>query len=72
MGIRNGSLDDFDDTVWTDDVVHHPAINGSVMNYERKNLKKAGAGSRILSQESDCSPHPFDIMAIYALYQTID
>lgn len=21
-------------------------------------------------QEPDCSPHPFDILAIYALYQT--
>ena len=24
------------------------------------------------SDEPDCSPHPFDIMAIFALYQTVD
>ena len=22
--------------------------------------------------EPDCSPHPFDVMAIYALYQTVE
>ena len=32
----------------------HPSIADSVMNYDR---------------EHDCSPHPFDILAIYALYQ---
>ena len=24
------------------------------------------------SDEPDCSPHPFDIMDIFALYQTVD
>ena len=23
-------------------------------------------------EEPDCSPHPFDILAIWALYQTVD
>ena len=22
--------------------------------------------------EPDCSPHPFDVLAMYALYQTVD
>ena len=33
----------------------HPTVAGSAMNQ---------------LSEPDCSPHPFDIMAIYALYQT--
>ena len=35
-------------------IAGHPSIEGSVMNGE---------------SEPDCSPHPLDIMAIYALYQ---
>ena len=41
--------------------VDHPDVNqftDSIMNYIRN--------------EPDCSPHPFDILAIYALYQTVD
>ena len=34
------------------------------MNYDNK---VTGA-----SKEHDCSPHPFDILAIWALYQTVD
>ena len=37
---------------------HHPTINDSVINY--------------IIVDSDCSPNPFDIMAIYAIYQTVD
>ena len=37
-----------------DYVMSHPTIYDSVMNYKI---------------ERDCSPHPFDIMAIYGLYQ---
>ena len=40
--------------VWGPYVSAHPGISDSVMNYE---------------DEPDCSPHPFDILAIYALYQ---
>ena len=69
LGIRDGSIDD---TVWTDAVIHHPTIGGSVMSYEDINVKKVGAGLRSLPFDPDCSPHPFDIMTIYALYQTID
>ena len=38
----------------------HPTISDSVMNYWQ-----------YTATEPDCSPHPFDIMAIYALYQTV-
>ena len=37
----------------------HPAVTDSVMNYDGR------------KDEPDCSPHPLDIMAIYALYQTV-
>ena len=37
-------------------VISHPTILDSVMNYE---------------VEPDCSPYPFDIVAIYALYQNL-
>ena len=36
----------------------------AVMNYD---AKISG-----VSNEHDCSPHPFDILAIWALYQTVD
>ena len=59
----------------------HPSIPDAVMNYDNKivenfnpnfldsNGKKIG---RWLRYEHDCSPHPFDILAIYALYQHVD
>ena len=34
------------------------------MNYDRRIAS--------ISDEPDCSPHPFDILAIWALYQTVD
>lgn len=36
----------------------------AVMSYDDK--------IRGVSNEPDCSPHPFDILAIWALYQTVD
>ena len=36
---------------------HHPTIHDAAMSYKTT---------------PDCSPHPADIMAIYALYQTVD
>ena len=42
-------------------VMAHPTIPDSVMNYVN-----------FTRTEPDCSPHPFDIMIIYALYQTVD
>ena len=39
----------------------HSTVADSVMNYD----------GRVGTYEPDCSPHPLDIMAIYALYQTV-
>ncbi len=57
-----GSLDIFGG----DDSYHraHPFIPDAAMNYDSK--------IDAIINEPDCSPHPFDIMAIYALYQTVD
>ena len=41
----------------------HPSIPGAVMNYDTLIPSVAN--------EPDCSPHPFDILAMYALYQTV-
>ena len=45
----------------------HPTIPDSVMNYDGE--KVVGVDT---TREPDCSPYPFDLMAIYALYQTHD
>ena len=44
-------------------VISHPTIPHSVLNYD----KYAGEGI----EEPDCAPYPFDVMAIYALYQNV-
>ena len=52
------------------------------MNYDRESLflydpsltddpATRDVDERWIRGEPDCSPHPFDIMAIYALYQTV-
>ena len=41
--------------------VSHASIPNAVMSYDSK------AGVR----EPDCSPYPFDLMAIHALYQAV-
>ena len=38
---------------------------------EAQSVLPNNRGRRYESREPNCSPHPFDIMAIYALYQTI-
>ena len=43
------------------------------MNYDRKvsmNIGEAANGG--LRYEPDCSPHPFDLLALYGLYQTVN
>ena len=40
----------------------HPTIPDSVLNYDNK----------LSITEPDCSPYPFDIMAIHALYQSVN
>ena len=49
----------------------HPTLPDSVMNYDWEVSENVYGGSWI-RDEPDCSPHPLDIMAIQALYQTID
>ena len=46
----------------------HSALKDSVMNY---NGSTPLPGFRPSFREPDCSPHPLDIMAIHALYQTL-
>ena len=41
----------------------HPEMFDSIMSYGNHIPENLG--------EPECSPHPFDIMAIYALYQRI-
>ncbi len=41
-------------------VASHPTIGDSVMNYWN-----------YTAIEPDCSPHPFDIMALHALYRAV-
>ena len=43
--------------------VSHPTIADSVMNYDRETP---------VTTEHDCSPHPFDVMALHALYQNVN
>ena len=47
----------------------HPTIPDSVMNYDGEAESRLGLSETL--HEPDCSPHPFDILAIYALYQTV-
>ena len=67
LGIRDGNINND----WVSSVIHHPTIPGSSLNYEGINLRTPGA-RLILLDEPDCAPHPFDIMAMFALYQTND
>ncbi len=48
---------------------NHPIVRESVMSYKGINLRAAGRGILELEQIPSCSPHPLDIMVIYALYQ---
>ena len=50
----------------------HPTIPDSAMNYDDKNppvIKHPAVGSGFA--EPDCSPHPFDVMALYSIYQGV-
>ena len=53
----------------------HPDIPDAVLNYDKEvdeNYRiNRNECKRRYRWEADCSPHPFDILAIYALYQTL-
>ena len=57
-------LSNFEYIGFWDDLTFHPTIPDSVMNYN----------SRVpqITNEPDCSPHPFDVMAVEALYQNLN
>ena len=50
------------------DSAAHPTIPDAVMNYD-SDAKSGFSPWPADHSEPDCSPHPFDVMAIYALYQ---
>ena len=47
-----------------------PTIPDAVMNYDSRKHIRFPVGSGF--SEPDCSPHPYDILALYALYQSAD
>ena len=51
--------------------VAHPTIPDSVMNYDDEIGQLRERYKPDQPDEPDCSPHPFDVMAIYALYQNV-
>ena len=70
LGITEGDVPDG----WDSSLGAHPLISGSIMNYDELDLTvpmpRPHPGTVSLPKEDDCSPHPFDVMAVYALYQT--
>ena len=55
------------------EIKNHPPLVDSVVNYnENSEVLLNVVGGKANLREPDCSPHPLDIMAIYALYQTVD
>lgn len=70
LGIRGGG-----DIIWANP--GHPQVPDSVMNYDFRAVSKAPGKPPLIVEdfdvkfrEPDCTPHPLDVMAIYALYQT--
>jgi hypothetical protein len=49
----------------------HPTIPSSVMNYDDDTREVWFRSRPQIDNERDCSPHPFDIMALYSLYQKV-
>ena len=53
----------------------HSTIPDSVMNYDYESIflydPSRPENERWIRREPDCSPHPFDIMVIHSLYQTV-
>ena len=53
------------------DEASHPTIPSSVMNYDDDTRKVWFPSRPQIDNERGCSPHPFDIMALYSLYQKV-
>lgn len=77
LGLSNISLLQ----VWQPYHIAHPTIPDAAMNYDKESIhlydprlddpKTKGINEGWKRREPDCSPHPFDVMAIHALYQTV-
>ena len=69
-------LSDYSDQKAFDTAVAHPSIPDAVMNYDwvaaDHNYAKGSAEWSRVDDEPNCSPHPMDIMALHALYQTLN
>ena len=65
LGVGGGRETDTDAKKWQSR--GHPEVRDSVMNYD---FQAPPINMSMPFEEVDCSPHPFDLMAIYALYQT--
>ena len=48
----------------------HPSVADSVVNYDKTVLPSIDPMDAMDQREPDCSPYPFDVMAVFALYQT--
>ena len=46
----------------------HPSVADSLVNYDGRVLPREDPN--VPENEPDCSPHPLDVMAVFALYQT--
>ena len=75
-GLRSGRLNGWGRTLILRRIrtkMSHPTIPDSALNYDTE-VSKDYAGSledfKRVENEPGCSPHPFDVMALYALYQT--
>ena len=68
FGIIGGVLDEEERAKWRSELAGHSAVFGSVMNYDEFEWALPGSSSFVIPADNDCSPHPLDIMAVYALY----
>ena len=68
LGIRGGRIPDH---TWVESVAGHSTVADSIMNYDARELRdqRFTTESHILRSEPDCTPHPLDILAVYALYE---
>ena len=53
----------------TDFNIHHPAFSNALYNKSGSDFSRITAMSWNFDAGLRCTPHPFDIMAIYAMYQ---
>ena len=66
-GFRPNDLIDFKKLLYEET---HAVIPDSVLNYDR-NIHGAYPEVTATYMEPDCAPHPFDVMALFALYQNV-